>query len=92
MSDLRVLVIIPAHNEEESLPGTLDEVRAQAPDVDVLVVDDILDTGRTLSRVLGRLRELKPRRIRTCVLLDKKDPNLARQNPADYAAAPGSNP
>jgi hypoxanthine phosphoribosyltransferase len=38
---------------------------------DVLLVDDILDTGRTLSRVLPKLRALKPRRIRICVLLDK---------------------
>ena len=37
---------------------------------DVLVVDDILDTGRTLCRVLARLRALGPRQIRTCVLLD----------------------
>ena len=36
----RVLVIIPAHNEEESLPGTLAEVRAKAPAVDILIVDD----------------------------------------------------
>ena len=35
-----VLVVIPAHNEEESLPRTLDEVSRRAPDVDVLVVDD----------------------------------------------------
>ena len=38
---------------------------------DVLLVDDILDTGRTMKRVLGKLRPLKPRRIRTCVLLNK---------------------
>ena len=36
----RVLVIVPAHNECESLPKTLAEVRAAAPDVDLLVVDD----------------------------------------------------
>ena len=36
----RVLVIIPAHDEEASLPATLAEVRAQAPEVDLLVVDD----------------------------------------------------
>jgi hypoxanthine phosphoribosyltransferase len=40
---------------------------------DVLLVDDILDTGRTLTRVLEKLRPLKPRRIRTCVLLDKPE-------------------
>jgi hypoxanthine phosphoribosyltransferase len=38
---------------------------------DVLLVDDILDTGKTLYRVRNKLRELKPRRIRTCVLLNK---------------------
>ena len=33
-------MILPAHNEEESLPVTLDELRRKAPDVAVLVVDD----------------------------------------------------
>jgi glycosyltransferase involved in cell wall biosynthesis len=35
-----VLVIIPALEEEASLPATLSGLRAAAPDVDVLVVDD----------------------------------------------------
>ena len=39
---------------------------------DVLVVDDILDTGKTLKRVLAVLREHQPRRIKICVLLEKK--------------------
>ena len=34
------LVFIPAFNEEESLPGVLDELHGELPDVDVLVVDD----------------------------------------------------
>jgi hypoxanthine phosphoribosyltransferase len=37
----------------------------------VLVVDDILDTGRTLSRGLALLRRQKPRAIKVCVLLSK---------------------
>ncbi len=40
MSAPRVLVIVPAHDEEASLPATLAEVRACAPGLDVLVVDD----------------------------------------------------
>lgn len=40
MTPPRVLVIVPAHNEEESLAATLAEVRAKVPDADVLVVDD----------------------------------------------------
>jgi hypoxanthine phosphoribosyltransferase len=55
-------------------PGELvftKELRLDVRGRDVLVVDDILDTGRTLSRVLAKLRALRPRRIRVCVLLDK---------------------
>jgi hypoxanthine phosphoribosyltransferase len=47
------------------------ELRIDVRNRDVLLVDDILDTGKTLSRVLPKLRLLKPRRIKTCVLLDK---------------------
>lgn len=34
------LVFIPAWNEEENLPAVLDELRAELPGTDVLVVDD----------------------------------------------------
>jgi glycosyltransferase involved in cell wall biosynthesis len=40
MTRSSVLVIVPALNEEASLPRTLDEVRRAAPQVDLLVVDD----------------------------------------------------
>jgi len=50
---------------------------------DVLLVDDILDTGRTLSRVKARLTRLKPRRIKTCVLLNKPSRRVD-QVVADY--------
>jgi hypoxanthine phosphoribosyltransferase len=47
------------------------ELRLDVRGRDVLLVDDILDTGRTMRRVQEKLRLLGPRRIRTCVLLDK---------------------
>lgn len=47
------------------------ELRLDVKGRDVLLVDDILDTGRTLTRVRAKLKKLKPRRIRICVLLDK---------------------
>ena len=47
------------------------ELRLDVRGRDVLLVDDILDTGKTLSRVLSKLQALKPRRIKTCVLLNK---------------------
>lgn len=58
----------------EMHPGELvftKELRLDVRGRDVLLVDDILDTGKTLSRVLSNLRLLRPRRIKTCVLLNK---------------------
>jgi hypoxanthine phosphoribosyltransferase len=59
------------------------ELRLDVRGRDVLLVDDILDTGRTLSRVLAKLRALNPRRIKTCVLLDKPDRRVEKAK-ADY--------
>jgi hypoxanthine phosphoribosyltransferase len=48
------------------------QLRLDVKGRDVLVVDDILDTGRTLKRVLAILKGHKPRRLKACVLLEKK--------------------
>src|SRR4030095_12518015 len=55
------------------------------PDVagrDVLIVDDILDTGHTLAGVRKKLETAKPRSVRVCVLLSKR-----KQRARDVAAA-----
>ena len=39
---------------------------------DVLLIDDILDTGKTFKLVKELILDLKPASLRTCVLLDKK--------------------
>jgi len=39
---------------------------------DVLLVDDILDTGRTLHRVSEKVRKLAPASLNVCVFLEKK--------------------
>jgi len=38
---------------------------------DILLVDDILDTGKTLVKIVEFLKELNPATVKTCVLLDK---------------------
>jgi hypoxanthine phosphoribosyltransferase len=40
---------------------------------DVLLVEDIVDTGRTLAHVLDMLRTREPKELRVCVLLDKRE-------------------
>ncbi len=55
-------------------PGELvftKELRLDVRGRDVLLVDDILDTGKTITRVISKLRPLEPRDIKICVLLDK---------------------
>ena len=59
------------------------ELRLDVRGRDVLLVDDILDTGKTLSRVMPKLRALKPRRLKVCVLLDKLERRVEKIQ-ADY--------
>jgi hypoxanthine phosphoribosyltransferase len=40
---------------------------------DVILVEDIVDTGLTLLKVLEKLRERAPRSLRTCALIDKQE-------------------
>lgn len=42
-------------------------------DKDVIVVEDIVDSGRTLSYLLEMLRDRGPASLRLCTLLDKPD-------------------
>ncbi len=39
----------------------------------VLLVEDIVDSGRTLSYLLGNLKSRKPESLRLCTLLDKPE-------------------
>ena len=67
-------------------PGELvftKELKLEARDRDVLLVDDILDTGKTLRAVIDKLNALQPRSLKTCVLLEKKS-RRTEAIPADY--------
>ncbi len=50
---------------------------------DVIVVEDIVDTGRTLSYLLGMLQGREPASLRLCTLLDKPDRRVVDVN-VDY--------
>ncbi|WP_050526452.1 hypoxanthine phosphoribosyltransferase [Pseudorhodobacter aquimaris] len=49
----------------------LKDLRGEIAGRDVLVVEDIVDTGFTLHHVLQLLESRKPARMEVCVLLDK---------------------
>ena len=49
----------------------LKDLRGEIEGRDVLVVEDIVDTGHTLKHVLGLLSSRAPARLKTIALLDK---------------------
>lgn len=71
---LRVGVIQTSSYREGTRRGELVINSSMMPDIqgrDVLLIDDIFDTGHTLSSVVGKVRDLGPRSVRSAVLLRK---------------------
>ncbi|MBX9580981.1 MAG: hypoxanthine phosphoribosyltransferase [Gemmataceae bacterium] len=64
-----------SYRGEATTAGVLvirDELLPDLADRDVLLVDDILDTGKTLTRVVARLLDKGARSVKVAVLLRKE--------------------
>lgn len=75
-----------SYGHSESSSGEvkfLTDLRTDIEGRNVLVVDDILDTGNTLYAVKEKLMEKNPKSLKTCVLLDKPSRREADVS-ADY--------
>ncbi len=61
-------------NDTKSMgkPQVLGNLSLDLANRHVLLIDDILDTGKTLSMIVGMIKKLQPASVRTCVLLDKR--------------------
>lgn len=59
---------IPQKNGVKILKG----ISLDITNKDVLVVDDIIDTGSTLFRIMERIGDYSPRSLKSCVLLNKR--------------------
>ena len=51
---------------------------------DVLIVEDIIDSGRTLAYLIEILKQRGPKSIRLCTLLDKPERRVKKQVHVDY--------
>jgi hypoxanthine phosphoribosyltransferase len=74
---------ISAYGEGSGSSGVVRIVKDLDRDVggeDVIVVEDIIDTGLTLSYLLSTLRSRSPRSLEVCALLDK---SVRRITPLD---------
>ncbi|MBQ2903966.1 MAG: hypoxanthine phosphoribosyltransferase [Clostridia bacterium] len=54
---------------------------------DVLIVEDILDSGKTLSYIKKILESRKPKSMKICTLLDKPERRVVDDVWADYSGA-----
>ncbi len=82
---LDCLSVASYHGKAQS-SGAVVFKQITLPDVggrDILVLDDILDSGFTLAAVRETLETARPHSIQICVLLSKKKPR-AREVDADY--------
>ena len=51
---------------------------------EVLIVEDIIDSGRTLAYLIVLLQKRNPKSIRLCTLLDKPERRVKKQVTVDY--------
>lgn len=72
------------HNETSSgAVKVVNDIPDNIEGWDVLIVDDIVDTGITMDFVVDHIKRLNPASIKTCVLLDKPSRRTVEIKP-DY--------
>jgi len=59
------------------------DIELSIEDKDVIIVEDILDSGLTLSYLIDKLSAKKPRSLKLCVLIDKTERREEKVS-ADY--------
>ncbi|WP_077367155.1 hypoxanthine phosphoribosyltransferase [Anaerosalibacter sp. Marseille-P3206] len=60
-------------NEEQSsgIVEIVTDIRSDLEGKEVLIVDDIMDSGYTMEQVIKHIKGKNPNSVKTCVLLDK---------------------
>jgi len=77
---LTIDFFITSSYEKTKSSGNLEihyEKKETAKDKDVLIIDDIVDTGLTLKLLKERILKENPRSIKLCSLLEKKERRVA---------------
>ena len=65
---------LASYGDASNSSGKIDllkDIEVDIHDKDLLIVEDILDTGVTLSYLKQYLQRYKPKSVKTCVMIDK---------------------
>ena len=78
-------LIVSSYEKTEST-GKINihyDIREDIKNKDVLVIEDIIDTGLTMSAIRQHLLSYNPSSLKLCVFLDKKERRI-KEIPLDY--------
>ena len=82
-------MVISSYGRSTSSKGNVKIIKdldINISNYDLLIVEDILDSGRTLNNVISLLKHRNPASIRICTLLDKPERRVVDLY-ADYSGA-----
>ena len=89
--DCEVNFVRVSSYQGENSTGTITmKIPLKKEDVEnknIILVEDIVDTGRTFKYLVEYVKEMNPKSVKTCVLLDKKARRVVEFEP-DYTAFP----
>ncbi len=89
--DCEVNFVRVSSYQGENSTGTITmKIPLKKEDVEnknIILVEDIVDTGRTFKYLVEYIKEMNPKSVKTCVLLDKKARRVVDFD-ADYVAFP----
>ncbi|QUH29592.1 hypoxanthine phosphoribosyltransferase [Vallitalea guaymasensis] len=78
---------VSSYGNEVSSSGVVKIVKDLDESIEgkeVIIVEDIIDSGRTLSYLVNILKDRKPNSIKICTLLDKPDRRVVDDVQVDY--------
>ena len=78
-------ITLSSYNGTESSGNIelVENLRESIKNKDVLIIEDIIDTGRTMSYLLEYLKSKNPKSLKVCVLADKPSRRVV-EVPIDY--------
>ena len=85
--DAKLEFIRVASYEGQKSTGNIElklDLDESLKDKNVIIVEDIVDTGRTMSYLINHFQEQKPKSLKICSLLDKPDKRIVKGLKVDY--------
>lgn len=85
LTDFIVISSFKGQVKRQSKPTIITDVKTNITGKDVIIIDDVLDSARTMKVLISYLKKKKPKSIKIVVLVDKPSERKVTLKP-DFAA------